>query len=135
MERYSGAPAPISASASQCRRRRYVARSGVWAITAVVFTLPHKQIHRFETLSKNLDAAGNRSCQPISLTRRQLTSDIRSMNTQQRIDRLEDAVANLGTIMEAEGKWAESDSPIVQTFGIQFHKFVQAVAKERAAKS
>jgi hypothetical protein len=57
------------------------------------------------------------------------------MNTQQRIDRLEDALANLGTIIEAEGRWAQSESPIVRTFGEQFNQFVLAVAKERAAKS
>jgi hypothetical protein len=57
------------------------------------------------------------------------------MNTQQRIDRLEDAVANLGTIIEAEGRWAESQNPIVRTFGEQFNTFVGIVARERAAKS
>ena len=57
------------------------------------------------------------------------------MNTQQRIDRLEDAVVNLGTIMEAEGRWAQSDNAVVQTFGVQFNKFVRAVAQERSAKS
>ena len=41
------------------------------------------------------------------------------MNTQQRIDRLEDAVANLGTILEAEGRWAGSDNPVVRTFGVE----------------
>jgi hypothetical protein len=59
----------------------------------------------------------------------------REMNTQQRIDRLEDAVANLGTIVEAEGRWAESQNPIVRTFGQQFNTFVLVVAQERAAKS
>jgi hypothetical protein len=57
------------------------------------------------------------------------------MNTQQRIDRLEDAVANLGTIIEAEGRWVESRNPIVRTFGEQFNTFVGVVARERAAKS
>jgi hypothetical protein len=57
------------------------------------------------------------------------------MNTQQRIDRLEDAVANLGTILEAEGRWSESESPVVKSFGAQFNRFVSAVAQERAAKS
>ena len=59
----------------------------------------------------------------------------RGMNTQQRIDRLEDAVANLGTVIEAEGRWAESQNPIVRTFGEQFNAFVAVVARERAAKS
>jgi hypothetical protein len=57
------------------------------------------------------------------------------MNTQQRIDRIEDALGNLGTIIEAEGRWATSENPIVRTFGEQFNQFVLAVAKERAAKS
>lgn len=57
------------------------------------------------------------------------------MNTQQRIDRLEDAVANLGTIIEAQGRWADSQNPTVRTFGEQFNAFVRAVARERAAKS
>jgi hypothetical protein len=57
------------------------------------------------------------------------------MNTQQRIDRLEDAVANLGTIIEAEGRWAESLNHIVRTFGEQFNTFVGVVARERAPKS
>ncbi len=57
------------------------------------------------------------------------------MNTQQRIDRLEDAVANLGTILEAEGRWAGSDNPVVRTFGEKFNVFVLAVARERSAKS
>ena len=59
----------------------------------------------------------------------------RGMNTQQRIDRLEDAVANLGTVIEAQGRWAQSQNPIVRTFGEQFNAFVLAVARERAAKS
>jgi hypothetical protein len=58
-----------------------------------------------------------------------------AMNTQQRIDRLEDALANLGTIIEAEGRWSESQNPIVRTFGEQFNAFVGVVARERAAKS
>lgn len=57
------------------------------------------------------------------------------MNTQQRIDRLEDALANLGTIMEAEGRWAASENGIVRTFGEQFNRFVLSVAQERAARS
>jgi hypothetical protein len=57
------------------------------------------------------------------------------MNTQQRIDRLEDAVANLGTIMEAEGRWDQSENSVVRTFGVQFNKFVRAVTQERSAKS
>jgi hypothetical protein len=57
------------------------------------------------------------------------------MNTQQRIDRMEDALANLGTIIEAEGRWAASDNATVRTFGEQFNRFVSAVARERAAKS
>ena len=57
------------------------------------------------------------------------------MNTQQRIDRLEDAVANLGTIMEAEGRWAGSENAVVRSFGEKFNEFVLAVARERAAKS
>ena len=57
------------------------------------------------------------------------------MNTQQRIDRLEDAVVNLGTIMEADHRWAQSDSAVVKSFGAQFNAFVLAVAQERAAKS
>lgn len=57
------------------------------------------------------------------------------MNTQQRIDRLEDAVANLGTIIEAEGRWAQSENPVVRTFGEQFNRFVLAVANERSARS
>jgi hypothetical protein len=53
------------------------------------------------------------------------------MNTQQRIDRLEDALANLGTIIEAEGRWAHSENPTVRVFGEKFNDFVAAVAKER----
>lgn len=59
----------------------------------------------------------------------------REMNTQQRIDRLEDAVANLGTIIEAGGRWTDSPNPTVRTFGEQFNTFVRTVAQERAAKS
>ena len=59
----------------------------------------------------------------------------RGMNTQQRIDRLEDAVANLGTVIEAEGRWAQSQNPIVRTFGEKFNAFVLVVAQERAAKA
>ena len=57
------------------------------------------------------------------------------MNTQQRIDRLEDALVNLGTIMEADGRWDQSEKAVVQAFGAQFNKFVRAVALERSAKS
>jgi hypothetical protein len=57
------------------------------------------------------------------------------MTTQQRIDRLEDALANLGTIIEAEGRWETSDSATVRAFGARFNEFVLAVARERAAKS
>ena len=57
------------------------------------------------------------------------------MNTQQRIDRLEDAVVNLGTIMEAEGRWDQSENAVVRTFGVQFDRFVRAVAQERSATS
>jgi hypothetical protein len=57
------------------------------------------------------------------------------MNTQQRIDRLEDAVANLGTIMEVDGRWSQSESAVVKSFGAEFNKFVAAVAQERGAKS
>jgi len=57
------------------------------------------------------------------------------MNTQQRIDRLEDALANLGTIMEAEGRWSASESAVVRTFGEQFNRFVLSVAQERSARS
>jgi hypothetical protein len=53
------------------------------------------------------------------------------MNTQQRIDRLEDALANLGTIIEAEGRWANSENPTVRVFGEKFNQFVAAVARER----
>jgi hypothetical protein len=53
------------------------------------------------------------------------------MNTQQRIDRLEDALANLGTIIEAEGRWANSENPTVRVFGEKFNAFVAAVARER----
>jgi hypothetical protein len=57
------------------------------------------------------------------------------MTTQQRIDRLEDALSCLGTIIEAEGRWAKSENPTVRVFGEQFNQFVSAVARERAAKS
>jgi hypothetical protein len=57
------------------------------------------------------------------------------MNTQQRIDRLEDALVNLGTIIEAEGRWSKSENATVRVFGEQFNGFVLAVARERAAKS
>lgn len=57
------------------------------------------------------------------------------MNTQQRIDRLEDALVNLGTIMEADGRWSQSESPVVRNFGALFNNFVGAVAQERTAKS
>jgi len=57
------------------------------------------------------------------------------MNTQQRIDRLEDALVNLGTIMEADGRWDQSEKAVVKAFGAQFNKFVRAVAQERTAKS
>ena len=50
------------------------------------------------------------------------------------IDRL-DAVANLGTIIEAECRWAASQNPTVRTFGEQVSTFVRVVAQERAAKS
>jgi hypothetical protein len=58
-----------------------------------------------------------------------------SMNTQQRIDRMEDALVNLGTIIEADGRWVKSENSVVQSFGAQFNRFVEAVAHERAAKS
>ncbi len=54
------------------------------------------------------------------------------MNTQQRIDRLEDAVADLGSIMEADGLWTTSGNPTVRIFGAKFHQFMAAVAKERS---
>ena len=57
------------------------------------------------------------------------------MNTQQRIDRLEDALINLGTIVEHQSRWGDSESPVGQAFGLQFNRFVEAVAGERAAKS
>lgn len=57
------------------------------------------------------------------------------MNTQQRIDRLEDAVANLGTILEADGRWVNSENPTVKVFGAKFNEFVLAIAKERSAAS
>lgn len=57
------------------------------------------------------------------------------MTTQQRIDRLEDALANLGTLIEAEGRWEASDNATVRAFGARFNEFVLAVARERAAKS
>jgi hypothetical protein len=57
------------------------------------------------------------------------------MNTQQRIDRLEDALSCLGTIIEAEGRWATSDNPTVRVFGEQFTQFVNTVARERSASS
>jgi hypothetical protein len=78
---------------------------------------------------------------PLSLSRWQELTPLPEiiwsweMNTQQRIDRLEDAVANLGTIIEAEGRWAESQDPNLGTFGERFSPFVLAVARERAAKS
>ena len=61
--------------------------------------------------------------------------DNQGMNTQQRIDRLEDALANLGTIMEAQGRWGQSENPVVTSFGARFNEFVLAVARERAASS
>ena len=57
------------------------------------------------------------------------------MNTQQRIDRLEDALSNLGTIIEADGRWANSENPTVRVFGERFSQFVAAVAKERYGNS
>jgi hypothetical protein len=56
------------------------------------------------------------------------------MNTQQRIDRLEDALSSLGTIIEAEGRWAKSENPTIRVFGEKFNDFVAAVAKERYDK-
>lgn len=53
------------------------------------------------------------------------------MNTQQRIDRLEDALTSLGTIIEAQGRWAKSENPTVRVFGEKFNDFVAVVAKER----
>lgn len=40
----------------------------------------------------------------------------------------------LGTIIEAEGRWANSENPTVRLFGGQFNDFVLAVSRERAAK-
>jgi hypothetical protein len=57
------------------------------------------------------------------------------MTTQQRLDRLEDALTNLGTILEAEGRWASSDNPTVRLFGARFNEFAVVVARERAARS
>jgi hypothetical protein len=57
--------------------------------------------------------------------------DGHGMTTQQRIDRLEDALSALGTIIEAEGRWAKSENPTVRVFGEKFNEFVAAVAKER----
>jgi hypothetical protein len=65
------------------------------------------------------------------LTGTAVDGESRGMNTQQRIDRLEDALSNLGTIIEAEGRWAKSENPTVRVFGEQFHAFLAAVAKER----
>jgi hypothetical protein len=50
------------------------------------------------------------------------------------LDRIEDALMTLGTIIEAEGRWAKSDNPTVRLFGEQFNGFVLAVSRERAAK-
>jgi hypothetical protein len=57
------------------------------------------------------------------------------MTTQQRLDRLEDALTNLGTIIEADGRWSSSTNPTVRVFGEKFNQFASAVARERAAKS
>jgi len=40
-------------------------------------------------------------------------------NTLQSIERLECPVANLGTIMEANRRWAQSENPVVNGFGVQ----------------
>jgi hypothetical protein len=57
------------------------------------------------------------------------------MTTQQRLDRLEDALTNLGTIIEAEGRWSSSAHPTIRVFGEKFNEFATAVARERAARS
>ena len=57
------------------------------------------------------------------------------MTTQQRLDRLEDALTNLATIIEAGGRWSESPNPTVKVFGERFNQFAVQVARERAAKS
>ena len=57
------------------------------------------------------------------------------MTTQQRLDRLEDALTNLATIIEAEGRWSASTNPTVRVFGERFNQFAVQVAKERSARS
>jgi len=57
------------------------------------------------------------------------------MTTQQRLDRLEDALINLATIIEADGRWSASESPTVRAFGARVNEFAVQVARERAAKS
>jgi hypothetical protein len=57
------------------------------------------------------------------------------MTTQQRLDRLEEALTNLATIIEAEGRWSASANPTVRVFGATFNEFATTVARERAAKS
>jgi hypothetical protein len=69
------------------------------------------------------------------LTGRTTYRDRRQMNTQQRIDRLEDALTSLGTVIEAQGRWAKSENPTVRVFGEKFNDFVAAVARERYGKS
>ena len=68
------------------------------------------------------------------MTGRTTYGDRRQMNTQQRIDRLEDALTNLGTVIEAQGRWAKSENPTIRVFGEKFNDFVAAVAKERHGK-
>ena len=67
--------------------------------------------------------------------RPQAGDEFHCMNTQQRIDRLEDALTSLGTIIEAQGRWVQSENPTIRVFGEKFNDFVAAVAKERYDKS
>ena len=54
------------------------------------------------------------------------------MTTDERLDRLEDAVANLADIMERRGGRFENDGdPTVQVLGEKFRAFTAAVASER----
>jgi hypothetical protein len=57
---------------------------------------------------------------------------VNSMTTDERLDRLEDAVADLADIMERRhGRFENDVDATVQVLGERFHAFTTAVAAER----
>lgn len=100
---------------------------------------PRDQRHRLRVVAASLgfeigfanETQGCSRSNVLGLTSRTPDSQLLWMNTQQRIDRLEDALTSLGTIIEAQGRWAKSENPTVRVFGEKFNDFVAVVAKER----